>query len=111
MMRPLRKVVYFALRDDILEIAGTVTHLSGDFDNENGAGGVQHHVHQMIAPGFKTTQKMIQTKGGHAERSIASVRATLRQWCSPEVIFEQPVPRCARQQVRVCQDGSSAAKK
>lgn len=59
-----------------IEIANT--HLSGDLNDEDGAGGVQRHVHQVVTPGFKTSEKMIQTKSGDAERSVAAVRTTFR---------------------------------
>lgn len=51
---------------------------------------------------------MIQAKRGHAEGPVAPVRASIAQRCAPEVVLQQLRPRCARQEVWIRQDRSSA---
>lgn len=86
----------------------SILHLSGHSDHEHGAGGVQGDVHQMIAPRLEPSHQMIQAKRGHAEGPVAPVRASIAQRCPPKVVLQQLRPRCARQEVWIRQDRSSA---
>ena len=54
---------------------------------------MQEHIHQMIAHWLQSMQHVVQSEGGHTQRTIGLVAGIKMNWFSPEVIPQEISPR------------------
>lgn len=49
---------------------------------------MQQYVNQMIPPGLKAPQKVVNAEGDDAQGSEASMGTTVAERCTPEIVLE-----------------------
>ena len=71
-------------------------------------GPMEAHVDQVVAPGIKATQSMVEAEGERAERPVGLVAAAVGKQGAPEVVIEDVGPGGLRKEVLVGFDRTAA---
>ncbi len=65
---------------------------------------MQEDIDEMIPHGFQLVHQIIETIGGHTERTIRLMTRSAGHFTSPKIVMEQVVPRRLRSEIWVFLD-------